>query len=323
MLRKYGLSSFSQNPHLHEFLQLEKGALARWQGFSDEQRAEIYERIATARIEAVTSLLKQFSEGDRERILKRWPYLVAEKASHSERFRIHLAYEKAFQSLEKKPSVFERVLAFPKFELSPAGIFIPIEDDERYKRKDHFANWFDKRWDEPDFLASLHLSENQRTILDQVHAERQRIGKIAADAQRPTESGERRFDSEAYNRFWELHKELLNEFDRQLPKLFSAEQVKTCERMAEKSLEFKYGPLRDVLEGDLGKELKISEAAKDKLRATAKAAVKEFETKTIDLEEFILETWIANFPEHSQEKFRELFGPKLRDTPADLSAFVN
>jgi hypothetical protein len=82
------------------------------------------------------------------------------------------------------------------------------------------------------------------------------------------------------------------------------------------------GPIWDLLYGSLGQELKLDDADKKKLKEAAKEARTLFEKKTIEIEQSMLDERTEKLPEPAQKKLRELLGPPLQNTPANLSNYV-
>ncbi|MEQ1903258.1 MAG: hypothetical protein ABL888_03620 [Pirellulaceae bacterium] len=323
LLRNHGFMLF-QKPELKDFLGVKHGI-----GFqSVDEKVSIDERgykslqkeIANARVEASNILLRQFSDEERKAIFRRWTYLITDEVGYSESFRIHLAFEDEFKSLDKLKSPIQKTHNFPTFVMNPAGLFETSDDERASSLESSTYFWLSEMWRKKDSLIDqLRLTDRQVAMIEEfldawgkLYAEK--TPQIATGEQTASPGGNAANQEERHI----VSKELYN----RLKSTFSPDQWSTLEGIAERNLERKMGPIWDLLYGSLGQELKLDDADKKKLKEAAKEARTLFEKKTIEIEQSMLDERTEKLPEPAQKKLRELLGPPLQNTPANLSSYV-
>ncbi len=296
----------------------EKGVIIRGENRPNEIKA-FQKKIADARVEASNILLKQFSDDERKLIFSRWKYMVKDDVGLSELFRIHLSFEDQFKSIEPLKSPFQKVKHFPMFEMSPAGLFSTCElpDSRKPSLESATLNWFLGIWQKNrSGIEHLELTDAQIESINSIENERRNWYSVPMTA-----AGESVGSPASHNLTEDQRMALTQDFYGRLKHTLTGEQWAMLEQIAEKSLERKLGPVWDLRFGTLGRDLKLDDAAKEKLEQAAKVARQAFEEKTIEIEEFWLSERTKELSEPAQAKMRQLLGPPLRNTPANLSNY--
>jgi hypothetical protein len=325
LLRNHGFGLF-QKPELKDFLGV-KHAIG-FQSVDEKGLVSVDERgykslqveIAKARVEACNILLRQFSDEERKAIFRRWKYLINDDVGHCELFRIHLVVEDEFKSLDKFESPIQKTHNFPTFVMNPAGLFETSDDERATSLESSTYFWLSEMWRKKDSLVEqLRLTDRQVAMIEEF---RDAWRKLHTETTPQIETGEQAASPGGNAANQEERHIVSKELYNRLKTTLTHDQWSTLEGIAERNLERKMGPIWDLLYGSLGQELKLDDAEKKKLKEAAKETRSFFEKKSIEIEQSMLDERTEKLPAPAQKKLRELLGPPLQNTPANLSNYV-
>lgn len=315
LVRSQGPRSALQDQEILDALGLDLGELFRALEMPEETRNELIRRVNELLAKSIDELLKGFDETQRKAIVAKWPQLAGNDAAYAEIMRIHCLMSNEFETLRKFSTVFERVLYFPGIELSTAGLYKLAEQTFSFGEDvENSAIMFLYPPGIPDAQASrldkLDLSADQE-ILIELGRERQFKATVRYRGETNSPGPDAESRDSATKEFYQLIRATLSE-----------KQWRQLEEMAQTELESRMGPVADLMFGTLGKQLKLTDEQKNRVKEAAGKAREVYESGTIAIEEWWIDSILARLPDNAATKLKEMLGPQPKNIPANLHAWL-
>ncbi len=250
-------------------------------------------------------------EKDRKSIAARWQYLNDYSTDHSEKFRLHLGLVDEFSFLEKMDSVFQKLQHFPKFKMSVSGAanpVIPETDAQLQSEAEAFTSIFRQMFASEGFSRELDLTGTQREQLEDLFVdydsenERATLRSLGYNPDSGGSLDELRIELRG------IRENAADQACTGIKDILHLSQIHNFEQIARRALQKNYGPVFDVLKGDLASRLQWSEQEKSIFLDSAKSALKQFESKLCDIEKEWLEIVFESLEPRSREKLNSLLG---------------
>jgi len=325
LVRTVGLKAFVGSKSVGEYLGKSPRRGQTLSAGGRRLKGELVKMSEQALSKAVEKLTSSLNEEQREEFLRKWPYLKERTSSAgTTQLRVHFAMVNCFEQLDNFQSPFEKLLRFPKFEVNVAGDFRPVQS--RLKRPEEEVLRL-----KMSFIGEVVSSENELSsslspeeckAIDEVLAEMK--GVVSKVGQRSLGWDGDPKDLPAFRaELRSLRDNAVEVACQKTEMVLSESQEEILEQLAEKLVLKKSGPIVDLLEGELGEDLGLTEQNKTELRKSVEEASKILTEESIMIEETYLSSQLEALDEVEREKLKKLIGPKLKYSPANLSILIN
>ena len=284
------------------------------------------EKLIEAKKTSLDKLLQPLTKEQKRLLYSRWPYLTDEKVPNFEQYRLHLLLAtKEIKSLDDD-SIYKKIMYFPFFELSVAGIFESQsqQPNDYDKEKDSYCyiSFLDSLNDDGELAKQLSLSDYQTSEVDRI------LNNFNSELSRATQVGIR-WNSEsdghpknAQAKMNEIRKEVCGISANHFQNLLTKEQASKLELIAESRLARKSGFLYELLDGDLGHVIGLKDTQKKRIRDVLPKVENLLNEKTVEIEDYVFSAISEKLPEECKAPFQKLVGTELKQCPGSVEALL-
>ena len=326
LLRVHGLINVSKLKPFRQYTGVTDAEITAMRKKYRELQKQLSEQGIELRKDAIKTFLKPLNTEQSEKVHKKWKYLASDKEPKLEQFRAHMNLLDQLEYLFKIKSHFARLEQFPLFEMGITGTYKPkrhkITADPKQTEAYLTARFIQQVFKSEQLLPALSLSNQQYDVLEKGNRdftqEIARMSRMSLNWSGGTHSELLELRRKTNEIMYNASKAFIDTTQKSL----SSDQWNLLEGLAKKALIMKSGPLVDLVRGDLGKQLKLSKSMKQKLEASAKKSLDQIKTKSIKIEDELLQALLNCLKPESRKKAKELLGPKLKKSSANIDALI-
>jgi len=279
-MRSHGLISFLQLPEVSDFAGIGAADINRVRNLVKQDRQKLARQAIEARFKATDIVLDLFNEREKEIITYKWPYLVSEESDYAEQFRIHLDLSETFDEDNGQATVYQKLVRFPRFEMSVSGVFVPVEskvDENEVSGDLSYVSAFYQLFRSRDLARHLDMSHRQAREIEVAFKE------YALELQ-DANSKSLNWSDDSGITLDELRAELAEtrataakRTRKVIDGLLLEPQLEAYGEIAKALLERSAGPFWDIESGSLSEKLGITESTRESLEKSITMARKSFE----------------------------------------------
>jgi DNA-directed RNA polymerase subunit F len=284
-------------------------------------KGELVEKAKLAKENALGIFLEPLTDEQRELVSKKWPNFVA-RDSQTEWMFVGLNEQVVDWYRKNKEHEGAIFLKRPVFQASTSGKLL-LDDNG----KDFYKNELDyflavRENDKSGLSQILELDESKEIeIEDLMERHIAEIRQINGELVFQTQISRKEFESLQEK----VNAKLADLRDRTLVDLKKVLGDKRWQVFTDVANEFAFralGPLFDILEGPLSKELNLTANQRDLIQNSARAAIDEVVKSINEIERWVVQQIVSSMPKNAGERFLSLMGDPIQDAPMCVMMFL-
>ncbi|MDB4766166.1 hypothetical protein OAG71_00615 [bacterium] len=318
LFRTQGIAKLLENDQLRKVLELSNAERKKLETVSRKLRAPIKEKSIKAAADSVKTFLRPLTPQQQEKFVERWSSLFAGPRPVTVEELLIKLDPTSYTWIEKEGTSIERMVSRPQYSTGAAGQLVS-------RRPTEFINpelgIFRELWANREFKNGLELSEDDRARIDELiensygpHGIPMKVAVQQPGAPEGTGISQARLE-ELKAEYDEFEQPALADIKR----ILGPSRWDGIEAFVEKINLASAGPLYDLLAGPLQEEWRLTSKQTDQLRSSAKLASEELVRESQKIEAFVIKSLAAELDEVSEQKFLDLLGQPIKETPANLT----
>lgn len=326
LVRVHGFIKLLQLKEFKEYSEISDEEIAAVRKKYRELRDGISRKAIELRKESVAELLSPLTGDQRNKVLEKWYYLKNQETPHVEQIRAHINLLNQLKYMDDFDSVFEKLAKFPTFEMTISGSFKPVRREIKGDKKRANLYWtarfFRQIFRNEDLSFSMDLTTEQHALINDALGAFDSGMRELAELNFSWKGGTRTELLKMRKKSDDLMFDTSQKLITDAKNILSPDQWKKFEQIAETAFANKSGPVIDLFEGPLGDQLRLTKSDKDKLRQSSETAMKTIKNESIEIEDELIETLLKFLEPKTRQKTKNLIGPKLKKSPANLAALI-
>lgn len=229
------------------------------------------------------------------------------------RSQLQYALETSFEYGASDDELFSNLVDFrPSFSVRFDGNFVAKKSGGDAIILPRFVKSLSDNGENP-----LNLSDEQTELLGR---ERGRYRAIVKEQQ--TIRGQGRVTETVQTRFNEALMAAAKDYNLEFEIILGENQLKLLKELFARSLKRRFGLPCELLGGDLGRRIKLTERQREKIRSVFDSQVREFSEKLLKWDEDVINVVKSNLTKENLQQFNADIGPRLKHVIPSYSVIL-